>query len=252
MTTELLREKRVKCISIYTEKDTGRSRNQELCFDQSGQVIRALTFWGNPVQTDSELFVYDSKGNELEYTRIVSVSNEVSATGEPIFQRTTARYTSQYDNGRLVRSEANAGAYSLSRANYSILKYDTLGYAVEEIAYDTIKGESRRTVWVNNKEGKHILQLSYDTDGEIRAFSVTTYDGLGRKTMSQLKNAGKYSNYQNEVRYFYDSNGRLIREEQYIDGAATAKVEEYQYDASGLLLRIVSPDRMESIEYTYY
>jgi hypothetical protein len=162
MTREVIRDKKVKCISVYTEKDTGRAKNQELCFDQNGKLLQVLTFWGNPVQADSELYVYDSNGNELEYTRISSISNDVSATGEPILQRVTIRYASQYDHGRLVRYVGNDGAYLMSGSNYTELRYDTLGRVIERAYHDTIKHETQRSVSVYDKTGKEILELNYD------------------------------------------------------------------------------------------
>jgi len=252
MTEELIKEKNVKCITVFDEKEKGPEKSTDICFDREGRMLQSIVYWGRTAQPDSELFVYDSNGNEIEYIRISWVTMDFTPTGEPILQKMRSRYTSQYVNNRCVRTDADSIAYSLGQSHYALLKYDSLGYTVEETAVDTIKQEVRRTVTHKDKENREILRLSYNPDGSLNAFNVIIYDAQGNKIISHLKNVGKNSHYQSETRYFYDAEGRLIRQENYSDGASVSKIEEYRYDASGLLTQIISAQGNRDVTYTFY
>jgi len=252
MTEELLREKQVKCITIYSEKPSGKSKNQELSFDKKGRLVQVLTFWGEPVQADTEQYVYDAAGRELSYTSVRSIADGFSASGEPLMKRVTVSYTSQYDRGKLVKSMGNDGAYLMSGSHYSEIRYDTLGHVIERIYRDTVDHEAQRAVFVYDKGGNEILYLHYDEHDQISAFEVKSYDEKGRVTDSELRNASKYSDYRSNTRFFYDPAGRLVKEERLDDGKPEAIVYEYRYDASGLLTQIVSNIMKDSFEYTYY
>jgi hypothetical protein len=252
MTEEFIKEKNIKCITVFDEKEKGPEKSTDICFDREGRMLQSIVYWGRPAQPDSELFVYDSNGNEVEYIRISWVTMDFTPTGEPILQKMTSRYTSQYVNNRCVRTDADSVAYSLGQSHYALLKYDSLGYMVEETAVDTVKHEVRRTVIHKDKENREILLLSYKPDGSLNHFNVTIYDAQGHKIVSHLKNVGTNSHYQSKTHYFYDAEGRLIRQENYSDGASVATVEEYQYDPSGLLILIISPKGNRSVTYTFY
>ena len=114
MPQELLRAKQVKCIAVYSEKPSGRSKSQELCFDERGQLLQVLTFWGEPIQADTERYVYDETGKELLYTRVSYTADGFSANGEPLMKWTKVIYSSQYEQGRLVKYVGNDGAYLMS------------------------------------------------------------------------------------------------------------------------------------------
>ncbi|MBS1583631.1 MAG: hypothetical protein JST66_15630 [Bacteroidetes bacterium] len=252
MTEEFIKEKKIKCIAVFDEKEKGSEKSTDICFDREGRMFQSIVYWGRPAQPDSELFVYDANGNEVDYIRTSWVTMDFTPTGEPILQKMTSRYTSQYINNRCVRTDADSVAYSLGQSHCAFLKYDSLGYMVEETAVDTIKNEVRRTITHKDKENREILRLSYNPDGSLNSFNVTIYDAQGHKIVSHLKNVGKNSNYQSETRYFYDAKDRLIRQENFSDGGSVAKVEEYRYDASGLLDLIISTKGNRSITYTFY
>ena|GEM_PF-4570344 len=218
----------------------------------NGRLVEVLTFWGDPVQADTERYVYDSNGKELTYSRIGSVADGFSDTGEPLIKWITVSYTSLYDNGRLVKYIGNDGAYEMSGSHYTMLRHDTLGNIIERIYQDTIKHEATRLVSAYDKSGKEILNLNYNAHNDITAFEVTSYDDEGRKTASELRNAGKYSAYRTTTLYFYDDAGKLIKEERLDDGKPDPTGYWYNYDSSGLLTEIKSNIMNDSIEYTYY
>jgi YD repeat-containing protein len=252
MSEGLLRAKHVKCITVYSEKPGGRSKNQELCFDVQGKLVQVLTFWGNPVQADTEKYVYDSAGRELSYTSVRSIADGLSASGERLMKRVTVSYTSEYDQDRLLRSIGNDGAYLMTGSHYTEVHYDTLGQVIERIYRDTVDHEAQRAVFVHDKKGNEILYLHYDERDQVSAFEVKSYDENGRETNSELRNASKYSDYQTTTRYFYDPAGKLVREERLDDGKPDMIEYDYRYDSSGLLTQIVSNIMKDSFEYTYH
>ena len=252
MPQELLREKQVKCIAVYSEKPSGRSKSQELCFDELGQLLQVLTFWGEPIQADTERYVYDETGKELFYTSVRSMADGFSAIGEPLMKWTSVIYNSQYEQGRLVKYIGNEGAYLMSGSHYTDLRYDSLGKVVERTYHDTVAHEIQRAVSIYDKNGREILHLNYDARNEVTAFEVTSYDMHGRKTDSELRNAGKYSAYRTKTRYYYDLFGRLVKEERFDDGKPDSVIHEYRYDASGLLTKIDSNIMIDYFEYTFH
>jgi hypothetical protein len=252
MKREQLQEKKVRCMTIYTASDTGRVRSEELCFNVDGRLVEHLSFWGVPVHTDSSLLFYDEKDMEIEYVRMVWVTESFTPDGQPIRKRVRAHYRSVYEGGRLVRSETDGDGYYLGGRHYSAFKYDTLNHTVEEIAYDTIKATSNRFMTVKDKNDREILCLRYEEGGRLSSYEVTSYDDRGRKNSYHLVNTGKDSDYRYEYRFFYDPSSKLIREERYSGGNMVPVVVEYRYDTDGLLIEVQSPDRHEVIEYTYY
>lgn len=161
-------------------------------------------------------------------------------------------YASQYEQGRLVKYVGNEGAYLMSGSHYTDLRYDSLGNVVERTYHDTVEHKIQRAVFIYDKNGREILRLSYDARNEVRAFEVSSYDLHGRKTDSELRNAGKYSTYQTKTQYYYDPSGRLVKEERFDDGKPDSVVCEYRYDASGLLAKIDSNIMIDLFEYTFY
>jgi hypothetical protein len=252
MDRELIQERGIKCMTVFTVRDTGNVRNQELCFNKDGRLVQSLSFWGRPVQTDSTLLSYDANGNEIEYAHIVWVSDSVAPTGEPFYERVRAHYRSIYKNGVMVRSEADVDGYRMTGDQYSILTYDTLGHLVEEVYHDTTKGTSHRTAYVNDNDGRVILRLTYDREGVLTAFEVTNYNTEGRKVSTQLVNTGKYSGYRYESRFYYDPSGKLVKEEQFSGGNQSPKSIQFAYNAEGLIVEVISPNLKEVIEYQYF
>lgn len=239
-------------MTVFTVSDTGRGRNQELCFNKDGRLVQSLSFWGDPVRTDSTLLSYDANGNETEYAHLVWVADSITPSGEPIYERVKAHYRSIYRNGIMVRSEADTDGYRLSGDQYSMLTYDTLGRLIEEVAYDTTKGTSHHTVYVNDNAGNVMLRLTYDKEGVLTVFEVTNYDDQGRKTSTQMANTGKYSNYRSESRFYYDPSGKLVKEERFSGGNRTPNRTQFVYDINGLIVEVASPHLKEVIEYQYF
>jgi len=252
MPQELMHANGIKCITVYSERDSGNVRNQELCFDKDTRLLQVLTFWGNPVQADTERYVYNSDGRELQYSSTRSVADGFSPQGDPLMKWVTVRYGSHYEHGRLVRYAGDDGAYLMTGSHYTVIRYDTLGRVIERVYHDTLDHEIERTAFIYDKNGRQILYLHYDAHDQITAFEVSTYDERGRLTNSELRNASKYSDYRTDTRYYYDPAGKLLKEERLDDSRQEPIVYEYRYDPSGLLTRIVSNIGNQSIGYTYY
>jgi len=252
MSKELLREKHVKCITVNSERPSGISKYQELCFDEAGRQVQVLTFLGSPFQTDTEQYVYDAIGRELNYSSVLSVAYDFPEGRDPLMKKVTVSYTSQYVQEKFVKRVGNAGAYDMSGTHFTEFRYDTLGRLIECLYHDTVDHETRRTVLVNDKDGREILSLYYDEHDQISSFEVKRYDENGRVTDSELRNTGRYSDHYTITRYFYDPAGKLIREERVDDGKPDGIVYEYRYDHAGLLTQLVSNVMNQSFEYTYY
>ncbi|MDY6449905.1 RHS repeat-associated core domain-containing protein [Acinetobacter faecalis] len=202
-----------------------------------------------------EHYSYDAEGRLLSIGDGKNISTEYTyGPSGLIKQRTTQGNVLHYEwdlEGRLKKlTNANG-------ANYHF-HYDLVGRLTKETAFDGSEkhyhyheqtghleyikhtgaksNTAQTTEFKYDTKGQVLERIEYNAADEIQQHLIFRYNSKGQLLLAK--------NQHNQVQYYYDMAGQLIREHQHykVDQEDYIAIWQYQYDALGNLENTIRPD----------
>ena len=231
-------------------------------YDDSGRLIKTIDADGNEIKYDHDVdgreeritdrngnvtrYIYDQYGNILKQTDPMgnTVRNTYDKNGNPA-TKTDAMgnvTTYSYDSTGNMLTMTDAEGHTVTNEYNSkgqLTSIDAMGITAMTVAYDS-KGNTTSTTDAMGND----IDYSYDTKGrltsvadEIGSYMNMTYDSNGN-VISATNGAGT------TAQFTYDADGNCTAKTLTYtsDGARKTVTEQYFYDNSGNLVKIIDSD----------
>ena len=231
-------------------------------YDDSGRLIKTIDADGNEIKYDHDVdgreeritdrngnvtrYIYDQYGNILKQTDPMgnTVRNTYDKNGNPA-TKTDAMgnvTTYSYDSTGNMLTMTDAEGHTVTNEYNSkgqLTSIDAMGITAMTVAYDSKGNTTSTTDAMGNS-----IDYSYDTKGrltsvadEIGSYMNMTYDSNGN-VISATNGAGT------TAQFTYDADGNCTAKTLTYtsDGAQKTVTEQYFYDNSGNLVKIIDSD----------
>ena len=231
-------------------------------YDDSGRLIKTIDADGNEIKYDHDVdgreeritdrngnvtrYIYDQYGNILKQTDPMgnTVRNTYDKNGNPA-TKTDAMgnvTTYSYDSTGNMLTLTDAEGHTVTNEYNSkgqLTSINAMGIAAMTVAYDSKGNTTSTTDAMGNS-----IDYSYDTKGrltsvadEIGSYMNMTYDSNGN-VISATNGAGT------TAQFTYDADGNCTAKTLTYtsDGAQKTVTEQYFYDNSGNLVKIIDSD----------